>query len=324
MEKEIILDLGSCFTRIYTKENGLVFNQPSLVACNKLGQNYHVKAFGLEAKKLAEIGADDITVFSPFAESKIKNDDYALLLIKHFLSIVGIKKGLFTKLSAVVLISCGTKQHEKEEFSKLLYAAGFDKVKFVFSLVAVSSSIDKNASNVNLIVDIGGSKTDIGVVCGDMIVGGATVNIGGKGMNKSVLDFVTNKYDIALPMVLAEKVKEELASLYDNDVSSMKIRAFDNVSESEIVSIVYAHDVKNAILPYFEEISKLIETTLNMCSDEILNQIKNNGIFICGGVAKITGLEKYLKDKFSLPINIVENCDDCAIIGAGNLIKSGF
>lgn len=324
MENNIILEFGGCFVKAYTKQNGLVFKEPSLVACVKIENCLQTKAIGIEAKKLAEIDDDNNIVFSPFGEGKIKNNEFAILYIKHLLKKTGIKKTIFCCLNAVVIIPSSSTIQDRSEISKVLCACGFENIKFVFAPICVCSYIgmSKYSPKVSLIVDIGGSKTDVALATFDTVLNGATINLGGKGMNKSVHNLVSQKYNIELPLILAEKIKEELASLYDNDVSSMKIRAYDNASDSEIVAIIYAQDVKEAILPYFEEISKLIETTLNMCNNEILSQIKDNGIYVCGSVAKTTGLEKYLHDKFSLPINILDNCEDCAILGAGKLLKN--
>ncbi len=324
MDNNIILEFGGCFVKAYTKQNGLTFKEPSLVACVKTGEVVQVKALGIDAKKLAEIDDENHMIFSPFGEGKIKNNEYAIVYINYLLKKANIKKPLFASLNAIVIVPSSNSALERSEISKVLCACGFENVKFVPSAVCVCSYIgmSKYSSKVSLIVDIGGSKTDVALSTFDSILNGATINLGGKGMNKSVLDFVSNKYNIDMPLILAEKIKEELASLYDNDVSSMKIRAYDKVSDSEIVAIVHAQDVKEAIAPYFDEVSKLIETTLNMCNQEILSQIKDNGIYICGSVAKTTGLEKFFHDKFLLPINILDNCEDCAIIGAGKLLKT--
>ena len=324
MDNNIILELGGCFVKAYTKQNGLIFKEPSYVACVKMGESYQVRAIGLDAKKISDIDDENNFIFSPFGEGKIKNNEYAILFINYLLKKSNIKKPLFSSLNAIVIVPSSNTMQDRSEISKVLCACGFENVKFIPNAICVSSYIgmSKYSSKVNLVVDIGGSKTDVSLSAFDSILNGATINLGGKGMNKSVLDFVSNKYNIDLPIVLAEKIKEELASLYDNDVSSMKIRAYDNVSDSEIVVIVHAQDVREAILPYFEEISKLIETTLNMCNQEILSQIRNNGIYLCGSVAKTTGLEKFFHDRFLLPINIIENCDDCAILGAGKLLKT--
>lgn len=315
---KLIFDLGGSFIKIATKNDGIIFKEPSMIACVKIGDSLQIKCLGNEAKKLAEIDQEELIVFSPFSEGKIKNSDYATLLIKYAIQKSNFKKKLFSSYTAVVLLPCGIQEYEKTELEKVFYNCGFDKVEFLFTCLCIANFIGmtKYGQKINMIVDIGGTKTDVCLVTYENILSGATVNLGGKGMDKSVLDLISNRYDIELPLVLAEKVKEELASLYENDVSSMKIKAIDNVTNSEIVSIVYAHDVKEAIMPYYEEIEKLIETTLNLCNEDALSQIKTNGIYIAGSVAKTTGLEKFLHDKFLVPINVLENCENCAILGA--------
>lgn len=322
-ENSFLIEIGGSFTTIYKKNGGLVLKERSILAITNKDGKTVIKAFGVEADKLERIDDPDIIVFSPFGEGIIKNMDYAKLLMAHFLKKAGIKKSIFSSFSCYVATPCGLRDSDKKDYENLLYSCDIENIVFVPSLylIALKNGIKKFSKN-NLVVDMGGSTIDVGIVDFEGLRFGATLPIGSRNINATLVEILQNKYKVEIPLFLAEDIKIELASLFSNDISSMKIQIYEPNIDSTITTMVYANDVREAILPYLDETVRLIETTLNMLTVEELKWVKQNGIFVTGGMAKISGLEEYLKSKLTLPIRIDDDCENSVILGGAKLLSN--
>lgn len=318
-----LIEIGGTHIAIYKKNGGLVLKERSILAVSKKDEKVTIKAFGSEAEKLERINDPNIFVFSPFKEGTIGNFDYAKLLLAHFLKKADVKKRLFKELSCIISCCCGIDESDKSQYRNLFYSCGIENVLFVPGVYLISLSNDmKKFSKNNFVVDMGGNFVDVALVDFEGVQFGASLPFGSKNINLSLVDFVQKKYKLELPLFLAEDIKVELASVYSNDISSMKIQIYEPSIDSTITTMIYASDVKEVILPYLEEILKLIETTLNMLDTNQLSWIKQNGILLSGGMAKISGLEEYFKSKLTVPIKIVDDCENACIIGGAMMLSN--
>lgn len=322
-ENTFFIDLGGSYTSIYKKNGGLLLRERSVLAVSNKDDKIVVKAFGSEAEKLEKINDPNIFVFNPFQSGKIGSEEYAKILLSYFFKKAEIKFGIFSNPSCLLSTYCGITSSEKKQYEKLFYDLGVEDIFFIPSiyLIALHSGMKKH-SKTNLIVDLGANTFDIGVVDYEGVRFGASLPFGGKNINASLIESLQRTHKIEIPPYLAEKIKVELSSLYQNDVSNMKIQIFEPNIDSYITTSVQAKDVTDVLIPYIDEIAKVIETTLNMLDTQDLSWIKQNGIFVSGGMARISGLQEYLKSKLYLPIVIDEDCDDATINGASIFLSS--
>lgn len=320
---DFLIDFGGAYTSIYKKNGGLVLKERSILAITNNTEKPIIKAFGNEADKLEKINDANIVVFSPFADGVIKSYEYAKILISHFLKKANIKKSLFTQLSCLVSIPCGLNDTDKQDIEKLLYSFNIENVFFIPSIYLISLNNGmKKFSKHNLVVDMGASTIDVGIVDYEGVRFGVTLPLGSRNINPTLLDALQQKYKLEIPLFLVEQIKVELSTLFDNDISNMKIQVYEPNIDSTVKTTVYSKDIKQVIVPYIDEIIKVIETTLNMLGDEELKWIKQNGILISGGMAKISGLEEYLKSKLVVPIKIDDDCDNSNILGGASLMAN--
>ena len=293
-----IIEIGGYYTTIYKKNGGLVLQERSVLAVTNANEKTVITAFGNEADKLEKINDPNIVVFSPFADGMVKSQEYAKLLLSHFFKKVDIKKSIFSELSCILSTPCGLNAKDKKEYEKLLYSCNIENVLFVPSIYLIALNNDmKKHSKSNLIVDMGASTVDVGIVDYEGVRMGVTLPLGSRNINPALADELQKIYKLEVPLFLVEQIKTELSTLFLNDISSMKIQVYEPNIDSTVTTIVCADDVKNVIVPYVDEIIKVIETTLNLVTDQDLAWIKQNGILISGGMSKISGLEEYLKSK---------------------------
>ena len=320
----IAVDFGGSYTSIYRKDSGLVLKEPTLLGAIMTENGYEVTAIGSEAKEIQGKTDERTIVFSPISEGVIKSADYATILLKHFLDKVIIKRSAFSKVKCLVPCPTGLTDEEREAYRAVFLGAGVNQVVFVPRLLcsAYGSGINIFSNSANLIVDIGGVSTDVGVINLGTVIEGATLAVGGKAIDAQIVRIVSNKYGAEIGLSSAQKLKEEIGSLYSNDTANMEVIGADTITKAPVGVVVYATDVKEAVLPLLLEITRIIKTTLNILPPEISGDVAKNGVLITGGFADISGLEKYLRKEINLPVKVSEEAQNSCIIGAGKLLSN--
>lgn len=323
---EILLavDLGGSNTSIYRKDCGLVLKEPTLIGAMMTDGGYEVKAMGKEAKDIQGKTDDRTIVFSPISEGVVKSIDYATILLKHFLDKVTPKKNIFTKIKCLVPYPTGLTQEEKKDLKTVFLNVGVNDVIFVPRLLCscYGGGVNIFANSANMVIDIGGVSTDIGVVNLGTLIDGATLCVGGKAIDAQIVRTVSNKYGVEIGLSSAQKLKEEIGSLYSNDTANMEVMGVDVRTKSPASVVVYATDVQMSVMPLLTELCRIVDTTLNILPPEISADVAKNGILITGGLSEIVGLERYLRTTLNLPIVIAEDASNACILGAGKLLAN--
>ncbi len=320
MRYKYAIELGGANTNIFLRGQGFVLKEPTLLAVENGMDGYKVKAVGSEAKKLLWKTTDDVEIFNPMANGVIENFEYAQIMLQTFLKKLNYRKGA----NVVCLIPCGLTKDDQNKYYSLFEKLGFNEVLLIPSVICslIGQGVNVTSSKANMIVDIGGATTDIAVVNLGSILKGVTLGIGGKAIDIAIANSLAlGKDGILIGLPTAEKVKNEIGSLYKNDTLNMEIMGLDienNVPKSRIVS---CKEIEKVIKAHMEEIVRTINVTINSLPPEISTDVVKNGIIFTGGVSKLFGLEEFLKR--NLPYNFVisENPENLAIYGAGKLLN---
>lgn len=314
------IEMGGGYTCIYVKGQGLALKEATLIGAEPTEEGYKVIALGNDAKKLVGKTKDNVEIFTPSVYGDHSNFEYSVILLKHFLTKVGYKPN---EDNAIFIVPCGLTAHEKENILNVCESANLGYVVLVpsalCSCVGEGRSID--GSKVNMLVDIGGTSTEVAVINMSNILKGATLGIGGKSMDASIVNFLAYTQELIIGLPTAEILKNEVGSLYENDTLNMELTGVDAVTKSPKSTVIFSDDLKKAIEPFYSEIVRAIDTTINSLPPEIVSDIINNKILIVGGCAKLQGLEAYLKKNLNYPFEISEDVDNVTILGAGKLLS---
>lgn len=313
------IEMGGAYTCIYVKGEGLALKEPTLIAAEPTEEGYKVVAMGIDAKKLVGKTKENVEIFTPSASGDHSNYEYSVILLKHFLSKVGFKP---YDDSAVFIVPCGLSAKEKTNILNVCEGANLGRVELVPSVLCscIGAGRSVDTSKVSMVVDIGGATTDVAVINMSNILKGATLGIGGKRIDASISDLLAYTQELVVGLPTAELLKNEVGSLYENDTLNMEVTGVDARSKSPKTVVVLSSDLRNAIEPFYREIVRTIDTTINTLPPEIVADIINNKILIAGGCAKIQGLEHYLKQNLNYPIELCDDVDNTTILGAGKLL----
>ena len=323
-EQTFAIDIGNSNISIYQKGVGLVLKEPCLVAATKTQDGYAIKALGEDAKNLQGKTDSRTLIFSPIGEGEIKSDEYAYELTKHLLKKVYKKKSLFFKdLKLVVCIPTGASNQTKEKYVSLGYDLGAKEVIAIPKVIctAIGLGINISANNAHMVVDLGGGTIDVGVINLNSIIEGSTLGIGGRGMDTAIMEVLKDKYGVEIGSLSAQKLKEEIGSLFTNDNAMQEVSGVNVATKTPASIVCTATDIQYGIMPFMTEIIRVVETTINQLEPEISSDVARNGIYLAGGISKIPGIEKYFRKHLNIMIYTVDNNENACIMGAGKLIS---
>ncbi len=318
------IDLGGGFTTIYKKNAGFVLKEPTMIAVEQSKGVYNVKTIGEDAKKLVWKTHESIDVFNPISNGVIENFEYAKIILSHFLKKVEFKKN---KFNVLVLVHCGISKQEKRLYKKLFEEVGFLDVILIPSILCSAYGAERNisSSKASVIVNIGSTTTEIAAINLNSIIQGVSLGIGGKIMDIEIANIIalskTNGGGLLIGLPTAEKIKNEVGSLYNNDCLNIEVHGTSIETKSPSTKIVTSQDVKKVIQAFLEEIIRSIEVTITTLPPEMTADILNAGILFTGGVANMVGFEEFLKKHLSFPFVVAKNPEDVTILGAGKILS---
>ncbi len=314
------IEMGGGYTCIFVKDQGLALKEPTLIAAEPTEDGYKVIAMGNDAKKLVGKTKENVEIFTPSASGEHSNYEYSVILLKHFLSKVGFRP---YEDNVLFIVPCGLTAREKENILNVCEGANMGYVELIPSVLCSCIGEGRNidSSKVNMIVDIGGTGTEVAAINMSAILKGATLGVGGRNIDASIVNFLAYTQELVIGLPTAEMLKNEVGSLYTNDTLNMEITGVDAQSKSPKTVVILSNDLRRAIEPFFSEIVRAIDTTINALPPEMVADIINNKILIVGGCAKIQGLDDYLKKHLGYPFEISEDVDNVTILGAGKLLS---
>ena len=323
MSLSVALKLGSCNTSIYKLGEGLVLFEPSMVAClSGLGEKT-VVAVGKNAKRMQGRTEDSVAVCSPIFEGRIKDRDIAITMLKSFISAVVPNSLIKPKIKAVVCLPMGMTLKERKEVEFICNHAGIQDVVFVPAVIAgaVGYNLPIEDAVGTCVVNIGGGSTDIATISAGSIISGINIGIGGNLMDEAISKEIESTHGIKIGEGVATEVKEEIGSLYQNDISSVEVVGIDTETADGRFVVVESSTIYKAIEPLYEKITEAIKAVILSSPANIVEDIKNRGIYVMGGASLTTGLEQYLRKMLNIPVQILDQTTAVDVIGAGMMLQ---
>lgn len=218
------------------------------------------------------------------------------------------------------MISSGLTVVERRDVETVMLNAGVKDVILVESplaLLAYTNSVG------GLFLDIGGGTAEVASVTKNGISAACSVNIAGAMLNSKIIDYFVENYGLKIGDYTAEKLKLDVGSMYDNDLSATEISGRDVLDGTPRSMEASAKDVRRAISKSIDALIEVVENVLNMTPPELAGEIGKKGIFISGGTSELPGLIEYLGVRLYLPITQLKDYDNAAALGGGVLLEDG-
>lgn len=318
MAVKAAIDIGTSCTRIYALGNGVVLDEPTVVALGINDESNKIKAIGSDAKRLIGKTAENTKVVFPVFEGEVVNEKLTAAMLDAYLKKIRYKQGFSSPITAVS-VPCGAEIALVKKLSRVLTAAGVNDACFVEAplAAAIGQNIALSEATPCFIIDIGGGVTNIAALSLDGIIAGVSVSLGGKNTDVWLIDYIADNYGLQIGLLTAERIKIQIGSLFENDTLSTVVNGRDLATGRPRSIVLRADDVTEPIARLYDKIFEIAGSVLSKLPPEVSAEIRRSGLYISGGGAEIVGLENYYRKKFNMNINVADEPRMCVILGLG-------
>ena len=294
------IDLGTANTLVYIKGQGIVVDEPSVVAIRD--DNNEILAVGQKARDMVGRTPENIIAIQPVKGSK---------------GVVSPR--------IVICVPFGITKVEKKAIEEAAIQAGGREV-FILEepmAAAIGAGLNVNDPEGNMIVDIGGGTSEIAVISLGGVVVANSIRIGGDEFDVAIENFVRKDYNIIIGARTAENIKLAIGSAFPGDKEiEMTVSGRDIMSGLPRTITIGSTEVREALREPINEIVEAIRTTLEDTPPELASDIMEKGIFLTGGGSLLRGMDKLIQAETSLNVTVAAHPLQCVVIGAGKSIEN--
>ena len=318
---DIAIDLGTANTLIQVKGEGIVLNEPSVVAIER--STGAVRAIGLEAKRMLGRTPEGTIAIRPMRDGVIADVDRAELMLRHFLHSV-VPSGLFRpKPRVVVGVPSGITEMERRAVRSAVAAAGAKEVFLISEpmAAAIGVGLPVTTPKASMVVNIGGGTTEIGVIALSGIVADTSIRVAGNVFDDAIVAFVRRSYNLLIGEATAENIKIQIGSAYPtNGEKEMDVNGRDLVSGIPKTVRLHSEEIRDCIQEPVQAIIGAVRKALEVTPPELASDIVDDGIVMTGGGALLRGLDTMLAQETNLPIHVDEEPLTSVVRGAGMVL----
>ncbi len=320
MAKSIGIDLGTANILINVKGEGIVINEPSVVAINT--QTNEVVAVGTEAYKMVGRTPGNIKAIRPLKDGVIADFDITEKMLKYFIEKTNVKT-MFSRPK--IMICCPTNITSIEQKS-IIEAAEQTGSKDVYlelepKVAAVGAGMDIFKPQGNMVIDIGGGTSDIAILSMGDIAASKSIRLAGDKMNLAIQSYVKVHHNIVIGERTAEDVKKQIGTAFEpNPENTITIRGRDVQTGLPVSVTISEIDVQKALNDIFYTIIDGAKTVLEQAQPELSADIIDHGIMLTGGGSLVRGIDKLFARELQVPVIIAENPLDTVALGTGILL----
>jgi rod shape-determining protein MreB and related proteins len=318
---DMAVDLGTANTLVYAPGQGIVLNEPSIVALSTADRS--VIAVGAQAKAMLGRAPGSIEVIRPLRHGVIADYDTTEKMLYHFIRRAHRRRSPIHP-RVVISVPSGITQVERRAVQESAGHAGARRVFLIAepTAAAIGAGLPISEPGASMIVDIGGGTTEVAVISLSGIVYSTSLRIAGDDMNDAIASHVRKSHSLLIGERRAEEIKISLGSAYpcarDNETIAVKGR--DLTAGIPKTIYVSGAEVREALREPIEAIVEAVHGCLEKTPPELAADIVDNGITLTGGGALLPGLDLLLHQQTDLPITISEDPLTCVVRGAGRLL----
>lgn len=314
--KRIGIDLGTANVLVYIPKQGIVINEPSVVAVT---EDNRVLAVGEEAKEMVGRTPETITAYCPLRDGVIADYRVTEAMIRYFINKVSGMVRL-SRPEVMISIPAGATSTEKRAVIDAAKQAGAKEVSIIPEPVAaaIGAEVPIDTAAGNLVVDIGGGTTEVAIISLGGIVASNSVRIGGNRLDQAISEYIRKKYGLAIGDQTAEEIKIEIGSAVKTDKEkTMEIRGRDMIAGLPKVITIAVNEVTEAMQNELEKIILAIKTVLEQAPPELSSDIIDRGMVMTGGGSLLRSLDKLFTKKLGIPCHVAQDALLCVARGTG-------
>ena len=319
---DMAIDLGTANTLVYVKGQGIVLNEPSVVAIIDDKGKKSVLAVGDEAKTMLGRTPGNISAVRPLRDGVIADFIVTEEMIKHFIKKVHKKKA-FANPRVIIAVPTGSTPVERKAIQDSAMAAGARSVQLIEESIAaaIGAGLPISDATGSMVVDIGGGTTEIAIMSLGGVVYANSMRVAGDAMDKSIIAYMRKQFNLLVGEASAEKIKKEIGTALPTSGSTYLMKGRDIRSGTPKEIALKEEDTAEALRPVLNQIVAGIKDALEKTPPELSADLVDMGLVLTGGGALLKNIDKLITKETGLPVVIAEDPLSCVVLGTGKTLE---
>ncbi len=326
LSSDMAIDLGTANTLVYVRNEGIVLNEPSVVAITEDRSSRQVLAVGTEAKSMLGRTPGNIRAIRPLRDGVIADFEVAEQMIKYFIRKVHNRR-TFVSPQVVICVPSGATAVERRAIQESAEGAGARRVWLIKEpmAAAIGANLPVTEATGSMIVDIGGGTTEVAVLSLGGIVYDRSVRVGGDLMDEAILGYIRRHHNLLIGEGTAEKIKQTIGSALvpadGTDGRTQAIKGRDLMEGVPQEVCVSEKEIAEALSEPVASIVEAVKVALEQTPPELAADIVDKGIMMTGGGALLNNLDQALREATGLPVSIADDALTCVARGTGRSLE---
>ena len=320
--QDMAIDLGTANTLVVLKEQGVVLNEPSVVAIIENKGKKTILAVGDEAKTMLGRTPGNIQAIRPLRDGVIADFIVTEEMIKHFIKKVH-KNRTFASPRILICVPTGSTPVERKAIQDSALAAGARRVQLIEEPIAaaIGAGLPISEATGSMVVDIGGGTTEIAIMCLGGLVYSKSLRRAGDAMDLALISYMRREYNLMIGDSTAEKIKKEIGTAIPSNNNTFPVKGRDLRSGTPKEVNITEEDTAEALNGVLKEIVNGIKDALENTPPELSADLVDMGLTLTGGGALLKNIDKRFSKETGLPVYIAEDPIACVAIGTGKALE---
>jgi rod shape-determining protein MreB len=323
---DLAIDLGTANTLIYVRGQGIVLNEPSVVAIrqDRTGGPKSVAAVGEEAKMMLGRTPQNITAIRPLKDGVIADFTVTEKMLQYFIHKVHESRLVRPSPRVVICVPCGSTQVERRAIKESAAGAGAREVYLIEEpmAAAIGAGLPVDEPRGSMVIDVGGGTSEVAVISLNGIVYSNSVRVGGDTFDDAIINYVRRNYGTLIGEATAERIKYAIGSAFPgNEVLEIEVKG-RNLAEGIPRSFsLNSNEILESLQEPLAGIVGAVRAALEQTPPELGSDVAERGIVLTGGGALLRDLDRLLEEEMGLPVVVAEDPLTCVARGGGRALE---
>jgi rod shape-determining protein MreB len=323
---DLSIDLGTANTLIYSRGQGIVLNEPSVVAIRQdsRGGPRSIAAVGTEAKLMLGRTPNNIVAIRPMKDGVIADFTITEKMLQRFIKKVHESRFMSPSPRVLICVPCGSTQVERRAIKESAAGAGAREVYLIEEpmAAAIGANMPVDEARGSMVLDIGGGTSEVAVLSLNGIVYSASVRIGGDKFDDAIMAYVRRNYGTLIGEATAEKIKKEIGSAFPlNEVLEIEVKGRNLAQGIPRSFTLNSNEILEALQEPLAGIVGAVKTALEQTPPELGADVAERGIVLTGGGALLRNLDKLIMEETGLPVVVSDDPLTCVARGGGRALE---
>jgi len=320
--KYVGIDLGTANMLIYVKGEGVVLDEPSVVALD--AETKKCIAVGRDAKDMLGRTPGRVLAIRPLKDGVIADFEVTEIMLSYFMHKLNLK-GMFSRPTVLICCPSNITSVERNAIRDAAYRSGAKRVYIEEEpkVAAIGAGLDISKPTGNMVLDVGGGTTDVAILSLGEIVTSTSLKVAGDRLDRDIIKYVKDSYKLLIGDRTAEEIKKRIGTAWRGSRSdSMDVSGRDLVTGLPHTITLNSEETELAMRESLQDIVRACRTVLEQTPPELSADIVTRGIVLTGGGALLHGIDLLLMNELNIPVYVAENALRCVVEGTGIMLEN--